>query len=490
MEPSRPRPLFFDDLPKEVLVDMIELVLKSSSRLPNNSNWENHISLSDVTKLFGVKGGGDFRAALKGRFKTLCISNFNNCQRESDDYKWKVKDGPMLWTNDINTAHAFVTAGGGQSLQNIIIGINMYDPHFHGIGMANDFLEHCPKVTALSIVEEEPVWISRFGAKLDSLEISTGDHLNIPKYCHQLKHLTFHSYRPWNPYLSALHSLSLCGNSAATLQSLTVTGFYLPVEQILDIETRCRNLKRVRIQAIKDDEKLAVANLLASYGDGLEWAYVRDLSTAQLQRVVDSCENARFHLNIVNYDTGLTAISIIADKLQSLSVNVGAYDGALPAFGPAWLTCGNLEELNIVGCRNEHMQAIMAAPKHKLKALNITIFESAREFDVRNIMESCAAGTCALEKLVFNACRMPTDALDKLVKNNKSLANVVLLYDTKIVVKMTEILNSCIKSPSLSEITYTDFTSRAIAAKYHHRGVHRRNRFGTNFYHEDQGPYR
>lgn len=54
-------PLFLDNLPAEVVDNVLECVLRSLSCLPNARNWESHVPLRRIMDLFedlGVLGRG------------------------------------------------------------------------------------------------------------------------------------------------------------------------------------------------------------------------------------------------------------------------------------------------------------------------------------------------------------------------------------------------------------------------------------------------
>jgi len=79
-----------------------------------------HLDLSNLVELFGVRGGlGSF---MKSRFKTLCVGTTKDGEAESDRYGWDKRDGYHLWTNSMADAHKYILAGGGESLETLVLG--------------------------------------------------------------------------------------------------------------------------------------------------------------------------------------------------------------------------------------------------------------------------------------------------------------------------------------------------------------------------------
>lgn len=135
---------FFDDLPCEVL----DNILRYSNDMPNAKDWVPQIPLDIIIGFHGVEG--ELGRFMKNRFNMLCISESYKSADEGDDYKWKNRNGDMLWTDDLELACRFVLAGGRENLHTIIITVcEFYEDG--GTGMVHDFYNICPNVTSLSI---------------------------------------------------------------------------------------------------------------------------------------------------------------------------------------------------------------------------------------------------------------------------------------------------------------------------------------------------
>jgi len=106
---------------------------------------------------------------------------------ESDKYGWDKRDGHHLWTSSIDVARKYILAGGGESLETLVVGEHMFKMKRDGDGLINDFVEHCPNVTSLSIAEKGSSWVSAFGKQLVKLELRTDFPIEFPVYPTKLR---------------------------------------------------------------------------------------------------------------------------------------------------------------------------------------------------------------------------------------------------------------------------------------------------------------
>jgi len=158
--------------------DLFENVLKCFSLLPNSKSWETHVRLGDVSRLLPLQG--EFGSFTKSRFDTLRVS-------ERKFSPQILPHGAHLWTHSLYVARKYILAGGGQSL----IGSEY---------ILEDFVNHCPNVTSLSITLGGIYWARKFGQQIEKLQV----RVDYP----------LHS--PWNfPDLSILlTTLVISGNTA------------------------------------------------------------------------------------------------------------------------------------------------------------------------------------------------------------------------------------------------------------------------------------
>lgn len=241
-----------DAIPKEVL----DNVLKFFSLLPKAKNWETHIPLDTIVKLYGVIGLSSF---LKTRFRTLCVSKSIDCFRENKHFRWKRRRG-MLWTHDIFEARRFVSAGGGEYLHTVVLGYGDGDGHVTGI--VDDFGRYCPNIKSLSVHDPHQIWTSAFReqlATLEKLEIATETPADIARYCHNLRELTLHAN------CDCMGDSELWEKVGPALECLTLTYYSMDVEEISKIKTYCRKLRRINIHGLERCNT-EISGLLASYG--------------------------------------------------------------------------------------------------------------------------------------------------------------------------------------------------------------------------------
>lgn len=93
---EKPEEAFFlDTFPSDVLVN----IMKFFSCTPYAKNWQSHIDVGNLLKLFAVRG--ELGCFMKTAFKALCIGHErDSCEEE-----------PHLWTDNIDIALAFILAG-------------------------------------------------------------------------------------------------------------------------------------------------------------------------------------------------------------------------------------------------------------------------------------------------------------------------------------------------------------------------------------------
>jgi len=155
---------FLDTFPKEVL----DNILRFFSHVPQARDWVSAIPLRSIIELYSVTG--ELGKFMKPRFNTLYISKSYQAEFKRSGIKWKEREGPMLWTDDMDVARRFVLGGGGQALHTIIVHPYIYQGE-EKTKIAEDFLKNCPNIKSLSIDDPNGAWVSRFGDQLEELEI-------------------------------------------------------------------------------------------------------------------------------------------------------------------------------------------------------------------------------------------------------------------------------------------------------------------------------
>lgn len=306
-----------------------------------------------------------------------------DCLREQKSYKWRVPSENVLWTENIDVAHDFVLRSGGESLHTIIIGDNRYGEVENAREMVPDFLNACPNVRSLSVVDQSGVWASAFAAKLEKLEVvSENPNGAVPKYCPSVIELDY-SYEE-DPTISSvlgryLHienkidlkdiEWSIFGS---TLQSLRLTGEEVEVtESVLDrIRRHCHNLKHIDISKICTTND-SVMKFVASYGDQVETVHVYYWNERETKHVVGKCRNARFHVEFDWDFYVLPNLKIRGSRLETVKLDCTRGEFVKREWRAAWHMCSTLKILIVRNLKVTEIRAIMHTPKDYLKEIRI-----------------------------------------------------------------------------------------------------------------------
>jgi len=440
--------------------------LRCFSRLPAAKNWETHVKLEGIIGLGGISGG--LGSLFRTRFRTLCVSKTEYCNEENLYYGWKLRKKPHLWTNDINVARKYVLSGGGESLTTLVVGIDMYKSGRGSTRIVQDFFTNCPNVTSLSIDEPRSTWLNYFSSRLKTLEVSTKDETGfyIP-HTSSLRSLTLYSGFNYF-YLPRLKSV------IENLETLTICGGTPRGNEFKQILERCFNLKRVSIKGpiMLQNE---FTRFIASYGDQLQYAYLRDMSTNQILRVASACQNARFHLQDYKYGLSVAAITAIGDRMEEITIS-GFYirSDDNPEWVNAWNKCTNLRRLNISNCRLKHVEAMFATTKEHLKVLSIDIQMAMDGKVMKKIIDTCAQGTKCVEELVYTSQPFYRDTAERFFeKNRRSLTSITASEKYKDGdMKLADLLDSMLKLPALEHLVLDCSIPESTRRILEKRGVH------------------
>lgn len=420
METKKPAPIaFFDTLPGEVF----EAVIFFLNRLPNARKWESYFQLLDIINLYAISG--EFGSFLRGRFTTLCISEDINCTGEHflSSSRRRAEPEPTLWTKDISAARSFVLGGGGESIRTLIIGRNMYDEARDGASLVDDFLNACPNVSSMSVIEEYgSSWISKFGKQLEEAEIAGKTIPKIPPYCPNLRKLTLYSM-----YYD-INMPDLWWRIGRNLTSLTIRGVYYEICDIGDIEMHCRNLTRVSIQGSMDEEGKDVANLLVSYGEQLEFADLYELSEGALVDVAASCRTARFRIWNNRQGISLAALNAVSTRMEKITMNRFEIAGDATEWKHSWGKCVNLRQFRGRICTIEHLKVMMVTRREHLQDLDIT---ASADLDVaKEMVDICTRGKHGADQFVFRVPDTYQEYLEKYIENNNYSPSITIIgYD-------------------------------------------------------------
>lgn len=465
---SCPYALYFDALPQEIL----DNVLKFLSRLPHALSWGKHISLSDVVVLYIAIGDlGTFLC----RFHTLCISKTIDCVDERRQYKWKVPREGVLWTDSIDVAHDFVLGTAGESLRAIFIGDGMYDELRNGRDLVDNFVDACPNVRSLSIVEKCGGWASAFAMQVERLEVvSNNPECAIPNYCPALVELNLCNKSNYANDFPYLHISGINWDHVGTkLESLTLTGFLHSEDELNRIRMACKGLKHIDIwslSALQDTRK--ISEFIASYGGQLKYIHIYEIKEGELSHLAATCRNARFHAKIFTDHLLQPTLRILGPRLEGLSIRHQPDGMATTEWIHVWNLCPNLRVLRANGLISGEFRAILGMPKLKLK--EIRIFN--RDLRLERIMNTIAKGTQNVEILEFADYDPPLGAIDKFIDKNKDTLRSISITDISdelsspaVVTKMVAKFLEC---PLLQDVSLDEFPSRILLNALRKRGIY------------------
>lgn len=276
--PAYPKP---NQLMHSLPPDILENILRFLSSLQNARNWDNHIPFNDTLLLYRLCGG------LLETFHMLCISKTVGYTHELQLYKWKGPKQGVLWTDSMDKALDFILTGGGESLRTLIIGDEMYDELISGKTIVDVFHRACPNVRSLSVVENFGVWSSAFAVQLEKLEIASYDPAGaIPKCCPSLLELSIPDYGNGFPNTDLIDvDWESVGSK---LESLTISGGLLCDEGLARIRENCNKIKRISIHSVPRANG-SIVEFIASYGDQLDFVYIKGMFANDLTRIVGTC---------------------------------------------------------------------------------------------------------------------------------------------------------------------------------------------------------
>jgi len=417
--------------------DLFENVLKCFSLLPNSKSWETHVRLGDVSRLLPLQG--EFGSFTKSRFDTLRVS-------ERKFSPQILPHGAHLWTHSLYVARKYILAGGGQSLKKLVV--DTPDISVGSEYILEDFVNHCPNVTSLSITLGGIYWARKFGQQIEKLQV----RVDYP----------LHS--PWNfPDLRELHMTMktdhICPGFwkyiGRSLEKLVVSFHVNSVDNVGDIGEHCRKLKVISLGEGYYRAISATVSLLASYGDQLEHALLSMMNEKQILEVIEACPNARFDLHDFFWPFSSAGIDLIGPKLDCIvGFKFTVADGDDPTRQHVWDKCNKIRKLEVSNGEFECMQKFFSKPKAVLKDLRFDFDRNASEENWHNVMKVCAEETNCIEHFTFWGPLFYGDASRKfLMANRASLKSISMgPYNYGAGEKLNELLDSFLALPALEEL--------------------------------------
>lgn len=138
-------------------------------------------------------------------------------------------------------------------MRTLVVGAHMSPEGLDKIRLVDDFQKSCPNLTSLKVI---------------STEIS----LNLPLAFNNLRELSV------NPYPKFILSPDIWQRIGCSLQKLAIYDDIPKVNEVFAIQEHSQKLKSIVLLGDEDDYIAAIANLLTSHGDQLEYAEISYLN--------------------------------------------------------------------------------------------------------------------------------------------------------------------------------------------------------------------
>jgi len=421
------------------------------------------------------------------RFSALCVSKTGDCTSEKREFHWELPTEGMLSTDDINVARAYILAGGGNALQTLVFGRDIFPKESDVVDIVDIFAKHCPNITSLSIedwIEERASrWVSRFGTQLTKLELVTETTRGIAQYCSALREL--------NLCTTKIGDIDFWEKVGDNLEKLT---FFCAetdsVDHLENIEIQCRNLRHIDILGSTYRYE-QISKLLCSYGEQLEFAYLYNMYESELCNVVNACKNCRFHFGSsyapLRIFPILPSLRILGHQLESTHIYYGYLDleeRYSNQMTSVWNECVNLRRLHVEDCNVEDMKAITASPKIHLEELDIRMRHLEKNV-VKEVLDICSSGCKNVQNLTFSGPAPSHDTFDEFIgKKMPSLSSVCFFISghSGNPNKYYGLAQPFLKSSVFLEIWIDHFASLRTIDKFRNCGAFVRNASGCPYY--------
>lgn len=318
----------------------------------------------------------------------------------------------------------------------------------------DDFRKNCPNVSSLSIAENGKSWVHKFGRQLETLQICSGCAAPIYSTVAALSELTLGC-------LDVKRSADFWQRIGRSLKSLTVCAPISGVSKVYNIKEHCRYLEIIHLHGSGRKEVAAIASILTSYGDQLEFASLYNMKESQLRIVAGACPNARFRLYNLKNSLSYAGLNSIGHRLEVIFIFELLYSKNLVEWTKAWGKCKNLRELYIVGCNKKVLETIFAAVKEQLIVLRI----ANRDLDAKEVLDICTKGTIRVEDFIFEVHGFCRESYAKFFDANRaSLSYVSVRYHYGASRDWDKLVGSFLKFPALKEL-YLDYEIPEYALK-------------------------
>lgn len=463
--------LYFDLLPIDTICNLTRFL----SSEPNGRNWPQGISSKQISSLY----------AINGEYGRFVFSRFDAIYLSRDASIFHVEEsGVILESNRL--AYTVLTTA-GESFKTI---------HWDDTGtldnsnLEDDIIEMstlCPNLESFSFgySNAEP-WLLVFGERIKTLSFYYGVPPRIieavSSHCTNIRQLTLKE--AWASYLNWSNLWEQVGN---TLEKLELELLDEGEGELQKIENFCRKLEHVDIRSGTHSPVHGLGRCLASYGRQLEYTTISAMEYEELKIVVEQCTNARFDIEIDDYNY-FDSLRLIGNQLEKVSI-VSDFDGYIERNDgtSAWDMCSNVQEISLDDpTKIPEVEAIFNSPKLFLRAVSFDFDESTDLKKLMSVFE--AGGIKTLESVEFVMLLPPPETFNKLVQMNQSLHKAeIYIKDAEdeeedvLIERAIEITKCFLDSPSINFLSVQDYfdelfkevpeVQEILRVEYRHRRV-------------------
>lgn len=409
--------MYFDIIPTNTL----ETIIRWTSEAPRAEAWVDRIIPRKIVPLFRASG------ELGNYLLTLFDKLHLNDSTRQDIWERKKERGMVQDNSNGFPGWALEVAGAlaGKNIRSLYISIrgstasSMSSSQYTLLNMCPVVWQKThpfPNIERLSYFSYgDERWLRKFGGNLKALCIQnvwTSDLNSIPKHCPLLRELRLSNVDSVKPSLWIA-----VGKNLEILEILKSKRYALK-----DIRAYCRKLTVIQIHHT-DGHEIEYMNLLASYGDQLEYAVVPQTLSSHTITLVRECTRAAFYLKIHHPSSNDTlSLKALGYRLEKILV----VDPAYASSRLCWDPCTGIELARFLRATHLGICDFFASPKRNL--LSLTIRWTSALDNIENAMNRASLSTGALKefRLILERPISPK-AILSVLERNKSLEIVRLL---------------------------------------------------------------
>lgn len=432
--------MLFDTLPENALDNIVRFF----SGAPRAENWAAAVNLADILTLYGVDGA--LALFLLSRFTGVFLAH---------DVDISIVRAPATTVEYLGLPKGAVVTSEANALQKLpASALKCIETLIFVAPFSVALLEQCPNIRSLVLAgaDEPPVeWAKNIGHKLTSLELCSDVRLMDCTNLHQIT-LNFVCRNDENHNVNRAMFWENLGHK---LEKLSIVVAENNEGEISLVEKYCRNIKWIRATGTHRAANERISECIASYGKQLEYAYLWDMTSAQLSRIKSACPAARFAACVMGGDLR-SSLDILGDQLKEISAkfapNWTEEEGEVLLSTVHWDASRDLREASFFGELSiSDIRTFMQAPKPLLTYLELKL---RPENDAANaIISAIARGTSALKNIVLRCQAPPPGAFRELISTNKALSDVTSrFYGTLTDDRIFEILEELFECTTLRKI--------------------------------------